>query len=409
MTTGDQAAPRVVALPERKARKGSAAGGVALSTISSKSRGKPRRGRRWMLVSLLACVVAPALLIAAYYVVLASDRYVSSAGFAVRGMDAGGGGDLLGAFTGLASTGSTTSDSYILLKYLKSRDLVERLQEDVDLRAMYSRPEADFWSRLDESDDIESLVDYWSGRVNTSFDNTAGIITFEIEAFTPEDALTVARLVLEYSKELVNSLSLQARSDAVAFAEAEVARSENRLATALDQLRSFRQHENSIDPAASAQIQLELVGGLERQLVDIRARISALRTQVDKDAPTLRTLERQAVALQAQIDEQRAAMSNDAASQGETSLTNQLAIYESLAVEREFAQKAYASALSSLETARLEAGRQQRYLAVYSNPAQPQYPLYPRRLINILVLTAALAVIWGIISLVTMAVRDHMS
>lgn len=396
---------RVVPLPERADR---GAGGVSLSTLSSKMGGRPRRKRRPLLVSLVLCVLVPALLAGFYYAFVASDRYVSSAGFAVRGMDGGGGSDLLGAVTGLASTGSTTSDSYILLKYLKSRDVVERLQQHVDLRAMYTSPEIDTLSRMGDSADIEHLVEYWSSRVNTSFDNTAGIITFEIEAFTAQDAARVAELVLEFSKELVNTLSLQARSDAVAFADAEVSRAETRLATALEQLRLFRQHENSIDPAANAAMQLELVGGLERQLADLHARIATLRAQVNEDAPTLRTLERQATAIKSQIDQRREAMSTDTDSES-SSLTAQLAIYESLAVEREFAQKAYASALSSLETARAEAGRQQRYLAVYSTPAVAQYPLYPRRLVNTLAIMAALLVAWGIGALMTAAVRDHLS
>ena len=404
--TKSEPTTRVVPLPERSDR---ATGGVALSKLSSKAGSKPRRRRRPLLVSMVAFVLVPAMLIGLYYAFIASDRYVSSAGFAVRGMDAGGGGDLLGAVTGLASTGSTTSDSYILLKYLKSRDLVERMQQHVDLRAMFTHPDIDFWSRMGDSDDIEHLVEYWSKRVNTSFDNTAGIITFEIEAFEADDARRIAELALEFSKELVNTLSLQARSDAVAFADAEVSRAETRLATALEQLRLFRQHENSIDPAASAAMQLELVGGLERQLADLNARIATLKGQVDEDAPTLRTLERRADAIKSQIDQRRAAMSNDTNGDSESSLTAQLAVYESLAVEREFAQKAYASALSSLETARAEAGRQQRYLAVYSMPAVAQYPLYPRRGVNTLAILAGLMVLWGIGTLVTLAIRDHLS
>jgi capsular polysaccharide transport system permease protein len=402
-TTTSEKTTRVVPLPER------GTGGIALSAPSARAGARPRRRRGPLFISMLVCVVLPALLTAAYYSVVAADRYVASAGFAVRGMDAGGGGDLLGAFTGLASTGSTTSDSYILLKYLKSRDLIERLQAHVDLRAVYSRPEADFWARLGDSEDIEHLVDYWSGRIHTTFDNTAGIITFEVEAFTAQDAYDIARLALEFSKDLVNELSLKARSDAVAFADAEVDRAETRLATALEQLRLFRQHENSIDPAANAQLQLELIGGLERQLIDLRARMAALQGHVNADSPTLRTLERQAAALQTQIEERRAAMSSDSLAQGENSLTAQLSIYETLAVERDFAQKAYASALSSLEAARAEAGRQQRYIAVYSNPAIPQYPLYPRRTVNTLVLIAAFLVIWGIAALITTAVKDHLA
>ena len=84
--------------------------GVKVSAV------RPRVFRRRLLsLSFVVCVFLPALLAAIYYTAIASDRYVSSAGFTVRGMDAGVGGDLLGAVTGLASAGSTTSDSYILL------------------------------------------------------------------------------------------------------------------------------------------------------------------------------------------------------------------------------------------------------------------------------------------------------
>jgi capsular polysaccharide transport system permease protein len=78
-------------------------------------------------------------------------------------MDAGGGMDVLGAFTGLASTGSTTSDSYIVLKYLESRDLLDRLQKDFDLRGNYSAENIDYLSRMEPDLLIEEVIDYWGG------------------------------------------------------------------------------------------------------------------------------------------------------------------------------------------------------------------------------------------------------
>ena len=98
-----------------------------------------------------------------------------------------------------------------------------------------------------------------------------------------------------------------------------------------------------------------------------------------------------------------------AGGQSETALTGQLAEYEALEVERNFAQQAYASALSSLETARVDASRQQRYLAVYAAPALPQYPLYPRRILNGVLILLGLALTWGIGVLIVYAVRDHIA
>jgi capsular polysaccharide transport system permease protein len=131
---------------------------------------------------------------------------------------------------------------------------------------------------------IEEVIDYWGGMITTSYDSTSGIITFEVEAFDPVSAERVTKLVLQYVQELVNRLSEKARQDSVRFAESEVVRSETRLRDALQELRVFREQEQSINPAASAQLQIELIGALETQLVDIRARMAALGESIDQDA-----------------------------------------------------------------------------------------------------------------------------
>lgn len=354
-------------------------------------------------------VLVPTFLALIYYSFLASDRYVSGAGFAIRGIETGGGLDALGAFTGFANSGSTISDSYILLKFLKSRDIVEKLESKFPLRAAYSGENSDFLSRLDPSEEIEIVVEYWQKHIHTTFDSTSGIITFDVDAFTPEEARDIATLVLYYSKLLVNDLSESARQDAVAYAEGEVMRAESRLKNALEQLRIFRSQEKSLDPARIAQMQIEIVGGLEKQLAEVRARISALEATVSADSPPLRVLQRQAEALEKQVTELNFEMSKGKNGSTETTLTGLLATYETLEIERNFGQQSYVSALASLEKARVDANRQQRYLAIYSTPALPQYALYPYRILNVFLIFAGLTLLWAIGVLVGYSIRDHLA
>ncbi|WP_134497416.1 lipopolysaccharide biosynthesis protein [Microvirga pakistanensis] len=391
---------RIIPLPGK--------GGEALSLAPSAGLRPQTLRRRILAISFVVCVLVPTFLGALYFTFIASDRYVAGAGFAVRGMDGGGGTDLLGAFTGLANAGSTTSDSYILLKFLKSRDMVERLEKDFSIREAFGGSHVDFLSRLDPTLEIEHVVEYWMDRIHTSFDSTSGIVTFEVNAFSPEDAERIAGLVLSYSKTLVNELSRQARQDAVSYAEGEVERAEARLRNALEQLRQFRASEQALDPARTAQMQLEIVGGLEKQLAETQARISALRGTVDANSPALRSLRRQAEALEKQIAEKQTHMS-EGNNGKDASLTGLLATYETLEVERNFAQQAYTSSLASLEKARVEADRQQRYLAVYTTPTLPQYPLYPTRLLNVFLILIGSIIVWGIGALIGYSVRDHMS
>jgi capsular polysaccharide transport system permease protein len=371
------------------------------------------RRRRLLALSFVLFVLMPIFLGSAYFTLIQSDRYVAGAGFAVRGVNAGGGLDVLGAFTGLASSGSTTSDSYIVLKYLKSRDLVEKLQADIDLRSFYETPLADPLSRMAEGLSIEEAVDYWSGAISTSFDATSGIITFNVEAFRADDARRIADLVLQHTQELVNQLSENARRDAVAFAQSEVERAEVRLRAAMAELRRFQESEQSFNPAESAKMQGELLAQLNSRLTEVQTRMGVLGKSVKSDAPSMMALQRQAEAIQAQIDKQTEEMTGAANSAGtardRNALPDLLERFETLNGEKDFAQRAYTSALASLEQARVEAGRRQRYLAVYSAPALPQEAVQPRRLHNVLLLVFIATCLWGIGTLVVYSVRDHLS
>ena len=96
------------------------------------------------------------------------------------------GGDFLGALTGLASVGTTTTDSFILLDYLEGREVVERLAKDEGILSHFSSDDVDFIYRLDPALPIEELVEYWQRMITISFDNTSSIIEVEVQGFTPE-------------------------------------------------------------------------------------------------------------------------------------------------------------------------------------------------------------------------------
>jgi len=364
----------------------------------------------WLLVSFLLCVVLPLIAATIYFATLATDRYAARAGFSIRGIDTNAGIDGIGALTGLASTGSTTSDSYIVLSYLASRELLEAVDQQLDLRPIYASPDVDPLSRLASEATVEDFLTYWNRRIQTQFDPTSGIIEFEVQSFSPEHAQEIAAAVLRLTQTLVNELSANARSDALRFAREEVELQEDRLRQALSAIRDFRASEQSVDPSASAALEIELIANLEARLIDVNARIAALRQTLDENAPSLTPLRRIAEALAAQIVERREAIGSEVIGEsGVSAISQQLALYEELEVERSLAQQAYASALASLEQARRDADRQQRYLAIHLRPQAPESAQYPRSLRNLLILGFALVTAWGIGALMTYSVRDHLT
>ena len=382
---------------------------------------RPQRFRRVILaLSFLAAVILPALVGSSYFLFWASDRYATKVGFAVRSVDGVAvGSEFLGALTGAASAGSTTTDNYILLEYLKSREVLEKLSKDFQVRQAFSDQGIDFLYRLDPTLPIEDLERYWERLISTTYDNSSGIITFEVQGFTADQSYKLAQLVLQYSDDLVNRLSSKARQDTEKFAKQELARAELRLRFVREQIQDFREREKLVDPQLDVQAQVTLISGLEQQLVDVRSRIAAITGIIEEDSPTYQQLKRRENALLSQITEQNqnitggrrlptSTKADDSKTASLSPLSTVFKDYEALQLDLELAQKGYALAQSSLEQARADASRQQRYLAVYLPPNEPGSAIYPRRSLNSFILIVLLLVVWSIGTLIVYSVRDHL-
>ena len=362
-------------------------------------------GNKWVKKTYFVFVLLPFVLIAFYFLFFASDRYASGAGFAVRNMSTQSGNDLLGSVTGLVSSGSSASDSYIVVKFLESRDLLQSLIEETDFLKIYGNDTIDSISRIPEELTIEERLKSWKRYIEASFDPSSGIIRFEVQAFQPEDAYFIASKILDQLRLLTNELSEQARKDSMFYAEQELALAEDRLLEARTNLRLFRKNTNSVDLSASAMAQIELLTNLEKELIEIKARIEVLKESLDRDAPSIKALERKAEALEFQISEKSGGLKITGQSKELTSL---LANQEELQTEKTFAETAYASAMASLESARMEASRNQRYLAIYSHPSLPEYPIYPKRFLLSIIAFIGLNLLWAVLTLIILSMQDHL-
>lgn len=81
--------------------------------------------------------------------------------------------------------------------------------------------------------------------------------------------------------------------------------------------------------------------------------------------------------------------------------------YQQLLLDREFAKEQLASAMTSLQTARNQAIRQDLYLEVVSKPNLPDVAMEPKRIHNILSALAVSLLIWGVWSLFIAGVKEH--
>jgi capsular polysaccharide transport system permease protein len=382
--------------------------GVLGATPPVKAR--PQRRRRSVMAWTLALFVAiPTILATVYFGLIASDQYVVEMRFAVKSTSPSQSTDVLGLFAGIPAATSGVTDSYIVIDHMMSRELLDKLEDKIGIRALYSRPDVDYLSRFDATQSAEEFVKYWRKMVKAGFDGSSQIVAVDVKAFTPAEAKLVAENILLLSEELVNDLSARARTDAVKHAQQEVKRMEDRLRINRTALRSFRDTEQEFDPAKKVESRYVILGKLEEELTSRKARLGNLRSFMGAEAPSVKVLLSEIAGLERQLEEERAKLGRLDLGKGGglQSIGGLAANYEELVVDREFAEKSYLSALASLERARIEADRQQRYLAAFVRPTLPQEALYPKRILAICSVFGISLVLWALGVLITYAVRDH--
>lgn len=363
----------------------------------------------FLKLTFVLVVALPTILAALFYAFVASDQYATESRFAVRGNAGGSSAVDLG---GLLSLGTNTvdtesADSYILQEFIQSREMVETLIEEANFIAIYSRESADSFYRLDQDSSIEDMVDYWKMMSTVQYDTDTGIISLLVRAFRPQDAALLTEKVIEESEELVNELSLRAREDSLASARREVAIAEERFSESRKALAAYRGEEREIDPTAVATTRQTLVGELENELARRQSELRALRSTMSEQSPRVVYVRNQIDALRRQVQAERERMAEADEGSSQPVLTERLSRFEELTAEREFAERAYVSALSALEAARVEALKQQRYLAVFVRGRAPEDALYPQGTRWTLILFGGLFLCWGIGSLIAAAIRDR--
>jgi capsular polysaccharide transport system permease protein len=366
---------------------------------------RPRLSPR--LFAFIAVVVVPTLLTAFYLFAVASDQYVAEFRFTLNSAEAPRF-DPASLLTGLTAPGPPAAlESQILVQYIGSRAIVDRLDGALDLRRLFSSPRADWWSRLSTPATIEELVRYWKGQIDPVYDNASGTVTVRVRGFDPGEALRLAEAVVAACEALVNELSLRSRTDALSHANTELAQAEDRLKAVLARVRAFRDREGLIDPARTAEANGTLAARLRDQLIKANTDLAILKRYMRDDSPSVRVLTARIRATETQLRSLGAEMTDPAEARSDR-LTRRLGDYEQIESEKRFAEASYQLALRAVEQARASADRQRVFIASFVPPSLPEEALYPRRWRTLGTVALIAFALWGIGGLIAQSVREHL-
>ena len=322
-------------------------------------------------------ILSPSILAAIYYGLIASDRYMSEARFVIHTASKPSG--ALGGLTALlqlAGLERSQDDAFAVRDYLTSRDGLRELNARLPLRPRYGVADADFIARFPSllyGPSDEAFFRYFGTMLTAVVNTTSGLTTLRVQAFRAEDAHQITRTLLDLGEEQVNRLNVRIQQDALRLAATELARAEERRITTQIAVTAFRARELTVDPTKESAGIIGMIGRLSSELADARMAIDQTRAS-SPNSPQLLSQQQRVDAINRQIELQRLQVAGDA-----NGLADKIERYERLLLEDEFAIRALAQTTISMESARIEARRQQLFLERVVEPGLPDEAIMPQR------------------------------
>lgn len=366
--------------------------------------------------TFVAFVAVPSLLASGYFVFVAASQFTAETRFVVRQGSQDGGlasaqnvSSMITAAIGAGSRsvggGSAAEDAHIVVSYIRSRAIVADIDRAISLREMYTRVEADKLSRLRDRATIDELFEYWKSMVRAHVESTSGVVTVEVRAFRPDDAVQIARAVQELSERLVNAIATRARQDALRRAEDEVRRAQGIVLEALHNIEVVRNEEGLVDPVLSATENGKVLSRILIEKLAAESQLSVGRNSLSSDSPTIRQLQSRVDNLTRQAADLRAQMAGGA--EGQKNIAGSVSRYEHALMEQKVAETFYGIAEAALDRARQAAEAQSVFLAVFVPPASPEDYSYPRRFTFSFLFAVSCLTLWSIAALIWSSVEDH--
>lgn len=367
---------------------------------------KRRRRKLVMLFARLGIFVGlPTLLVGWYFAVLATPMYATSSVIQIQQAESQAAAGLGGMFSGTSM--ATQQDSISVQTFLTSREAFRKLDEDQGFVAHFSADNIDPIRRLEADASNEDAFTLYKKMVRVSYDPTEGLIMMEVIAADPVVSQNFSEALNAYAEDRVDNLTQRVREDAMQGARASYEERETEREAALEELLEIQRGTDTIDPVGEISVKTQ-------QIAELEAQRTQLQLELETRLSVRRPNEAQVEALRSQIEiierfiadlrNQLTAEGVDGSSFAETNTRLRLA-EENYSFQVAMVQQA----LQQMETARIEANRQVRYLETSVAPIAPDEATYPRVFENTALAFLIFAGIYLMISLTASILREQVS
>jgi capsular polysaccharide transport system permease protein len=363
-----------------------------------------RRNFLMLLARLGVFVFLPTFVAAIYYFFIATPMYATRSEFVIQQADSQAAG-LGSLFRGTQF--ATSQDSITVQSYLQSRDAMLRLDQDLGFKAAFSAASIDAVQRLEADATNEEAYRLYRRIVQIGYDPTEGIVKMEVIAPDPALSENFSKALLRYAEEQVDHLTQRLRGDQMKGATASFDVAERKVTEAQRAILDLQERLGILDPRTESSAAMSQIMTFEVEVQKKRLELQQLEDNAQPNAARVEGVKGDIARLEAVIAGLRKPLTEGA--EGGASLaqvTGQLRIAEA---DLETRQMMLAQAMQQLETARIEANRQVRYLSLGVSPVAPDEATYPRAFENTLLALLIFGGIYLMLSLTAAILREQVT
>lgn len=339
-----------------------------------------------------------------YYTFIAADRYVSNVSLSVKSTDGGSPISLSGIESLVGVASSSTEDIKLLQEYIKSFDMLQKLDEKINLRSLYEKQKLDLFFRIYSSTSKESYLKYYRDRIHILFDDATGLLNVAVEGFSPEDARNISAAILEECERFINEISHNIAREQLRFAQGELESAKQKYKDAKNELLAFQNEYGVFDPQSLAKTKAGFITEIELQISKKETELNTMRSYLNDNAPEIAALKAELRAHKEQLEKERRKVASNAS---QDKLNDVVAQFEALYLNLSFAEDVYKTAITAVETTRIEIGRKAKQVVVIQSPYVPDSAAYPNKMYNIITIFVILTLIFGVVRLVRAIIDEH--
>jgi capsular polysaccharide transport system permease protein len=353
----------------------------------------------------IGLILIPFLLAVIYFCFFAVDRYVSTAQVVVRQEGSNPAAQMPGLATLLTGANPASREETLYLReYIASHDMMNVLEQRLHWVEHYSAQRKDVFHWLDKDASQEDLIKFYRRMVSAHYDETTGLLTVGVQAYTPEMSELLLTTILELSERFVNEVSHGIAREQMSFAKSELESARKSYAVRKEQLLSFQNDNKVLDGKTSAQGRAEIIATLEGEYSKQQAIATEMQYKLRMDSPQVQQQKLRVNAIKAQLSaEKRLLVSAPDGDQANVIASR----YQQLTLDAGIAEDSYKIAVAALDNARIEASKKIRTLVTVVTPNTPELALYPERVYNLATILIALLMLFGITRFLIASIEDH--